>query len=53
MKSHVQVDFYGNGEKRYIEYLKEIVEKNDLKKVTINNYDPDIYRKLSNYDFPQ
>ena len=43
----LKIDFYGNGSKRYIRFLKHKLDKYQLNKiVTLNNYDANIYKKI-------
>ncbi|MBT8940309.1 hypothetical protein BTI77_07490 [Lactobacillus delbrueckii subsp. bulgaricus] len=47
----IKLDFFGNGDTNYMEYLKEKVLKRGLASVvSINEYDPDIWNKSKNYD---
>lgn len=47
----LKIDFYGNGSKRYIKFLKHKLDEYQLDKiVTLNNYDTNIYKKLNIYD---
>ncbi len=49
--SKIYVDFYGNGEQWYIDYIKELARPLISKGVVkINSYDPEISSKLCNYD---
>ena len=49
IREKIKVDFYGNGNQKYKENLQKKIEKYSLKNVKINNYDPNIYSKISNY----
>ena len=50
-RNMLKIDFYGNGSKRYIRFLKHKLDKYQLNKiVTLNNYDANIYKKLNIYD---
>ena len=47
----LHVDFYGNGDPEYTEYIRSIAEPLINKNVvSINPYDPEISSRLSNYD---
>lgn len=49
--SNICVDFYGNGEQSYVNYVREIAQPLISKGVVrINSYDPDISSKLCDYD---
>lgn len=48
---HIIVDMYGKGKKDYILSLKKIIHQNNLGGVVnLNDYDPEVYKKLSRYD---
>ncbi len=49
LKSKIEVDFYGNGNLKYINYLEKKIRSYNLKNVKLNPYDNDIYSKISNY----
>ena len=51
IKKDLIIDFFGNGEKKYIEFLRKKAEKNNLIGLNFYGYDSDIYSKLSLYDF--
>lgn len=48
---NINVDFYGNGDKKYIQYLNEKIEKNSLTDIIhINPYMDDIYSRINKYN---
>lgn len=50
IRNDIQVDFYGNGNKSYVEYLENKVKKYNLTNVSLYGYDPNIYDKLNEYN---
>ena len=49
-KQHLQVDFYGNGDPKYIEAINRFINENQLGDfVNLFNYDTNIYSKLHDY----
>lgn len=51
VKRKCQVDFYGNGQKSYKNYLEKLVKQFNLESiVSIYAYDANIYSRLSEYD---
>ena len=51
IRKDIKVDFYGNGNKKYINYLKaRLSELNLSENVNLYDYDSKIYSKLGNYN---
>lgn len=51
LKRQIQIDFFGNGNEKYIKYLKNKIHENGLEKVMkVNSYQHDIWKHISDYD---
>lgn len=50
IRNDIQVDFYGNGNKSYVEYLENKVKKYNLTNLNLYGYDSNIYDKLDEYN---
>ena len=51
MKDKIEIDFFGNGNDKYINYLRNKIRINQLSKVmTLHSYQYNIWEKVPNYD---
>ena len=49
--NQIKIDFYGNGSKKYLRYLNDLINKLNLNRVaTINPYKEDIWKIIPEYD---
>lgn len=51
LKNKFEICFYGNGDKKYIEYLRKKVDENGLSKsMVLNSYQEDIWKHVPDFD---